>query len=432
MSVRQPGDGVVSVVNRPSDGAERSVANSLVVFSAAPTGPLAIRSRPAARPIHEPVAYSVPGRTPRTTRCISTGPSMVGVGRHRHVRSQRGRFTADRTGQRDHHGHGRRHPGHGAPDMCWPQHAAGHRSCRRSPTLVTRVRSWHGPARSAGRPPRTWASASPAMCCSANVNGEGWRDPVGQRPQPARPRVFAADSELPLRGPGTDGPANRAMWRRRPSFRIIVLSEASASIAFHGGMDQDHVAVVRRQGREVHPDRRRARRPTRSSVTSFAWVAATARSGARRRSTSTAACRDRQHLRVEAGRARARVHAAWTTIGRHTRQDRRARDHRPSAGRRRRVRRARPARRSGRRAPDLRSRRRPRRRPPTPTPTPTPSPSPTPAAPTPVANTVALADAPRRIESVASGHRAPPNPTPTPSRDTSMDRAFGRGASDAR
>jgi exopolysaccharide biosynthesis protein len=41
MSVREPGDGFVSVVNRPSDGAERSVPNSLLVFSSAPTGPLA-------------------------------------------------------------------------------------------------------------------------------------------------------------------------------------------------------------------------------------------------------------------------------------------------------------------------------------------------------------------------------------------------------
>ena len=42
MAVRLPGDPEVSVVNRPSDGYERRVANSLIVFSAAPTGPLAI------------------------------------------------------------------------------------------------------------------------------------------------------------------------------------------------------------------------------------------------------------------------------------------------------------------------------------------------------------------------------------------------------
>ena len=41
MAVRRPGDGTVSIVNRPSDGSERSVANSLMVFSSAPTGPLA-------------------------------------------------------------------------------------------------------------------------------------------------------------------------------------------------------------------------------------------------------------------------------------------------------------------------------------------------------------------------------------------------------
>jgi hypothetical protein len=42
MAVRLPGNPEVSVVNHPSDGYERAVANSLLVFSSAPTGPLAI------------------------------------------------------------------------------------------------------------------------------------------------------------------------------------------------------------------------------------------------------------------------------------------------------------------------------------------------------------------------------------------------------
>jgi len=42
MAVRLPGDPEVSVVNRPSDGYQRALANSLIVFSSAPTGPLAI------------------------------------------------------------------------------------------------------------------------------------------------------------------------------------------------------------------------------------------------------------------------------------------------------------------------------------------------------------------------------------------------------
>ena len=41
MAVRLPGDVEVSVVNRPSDGHERALANSLIVLSSAPTGPLA-------------------------------------------------------------------------------------------------------------------------------------------------------------------------------------------------------------------------------------------------------------------------------------------------------------------------------------------------------------------------------------------------------
>ncbi len=42
MAVRRPGDKVVTTVNRGSDGFERAVSNSLLVFSSAPTGPLAI------------------------------------------------------------------------------------------------------------------------------------------------------------------------------------------------------------------------------------------------------------------------------------------------------------------------------------------------------------------------------------------------------
>jgi len=42
MAVRLPGDPEVSLVNRPSGGRETAVANSLIVFSSAPTGPLAI------------------------------------------------------------------------------------------------------------------------------------------------------------------------------------------------------------------------------------------------------------------------------------------------------------------------------------------------------------------------------------------------------
>ena len=42
MAVRLPGDPEASLVNRPSGGREQGVANSLVVVSSAPTGPLAI------------------------------------------------------------------------------------------------------------------------------------------------------------------------------------------------------------------------------------------------------------------------------------------------------------------------------------------------------------------------------------------------------
>jgi hypothetical protein len=65
MSVRQPGDSFVSIVNRPSAGSEQPVSNSLLVFSAAPTGPLAILSvRPADQAIYpqSSITFGVAGQ----------------------------------------------------------------------------------------------------------------------------------------------------------------------------------------------------------------------------------------------------------------------------------------------------------------------------------------------------------------------------------
>ena len=40
MVIRRPGDTYASVINRPSDGIERQVPNSLVIYSGVKTGPL--------------------------------------------------------------------------------------------------------------------------------------------------------------------------------------------------------------------------------------------------------------------------------------------------------------------------------------------------------------------------------------------------------
>jgi Phosphodiester glycosidase len=65
MAVRLPGDDGVTVVNRGSDGFERAVSNSLVVFSTAPTGPLArLVVKPADAVVYagSAVSYTVRGQ----------------------------------------------------------------------------------------------------------------------------------------------------------------------------------------------------------------------------------------------------------------------------------------------------------------------------------------------------------------------------------
>ena len=120
MAVRQPGDLGVSIVNRPSDGSERVLPNALVVYSSAPTGPLAY-------------LYMTPGSAQMYTGGIrelhAEGPGR-GVQRHRRARRARrrgpsrapaapsmrtGGSPAGAPGTGFMHGDGQRRHGHVAP-----------------------------------------------------------------------------------------------------------------------------------------------------------------------------------------------------------------------------------------------------------------------------------------------------------------------------
>jgi len=74
---RIPGDVEATVINRPSDGRERAVANSLLVVSAIPSGPLAgvvVRPASAATVVGETVAFRARG-----VDAALNGVSMTGV-----------------------------------------------------------------------------------------------------------------------------------------------------------------------------------------------------------------------------------------------------------------------------------------------------------------------------------------------------------------
>ncbi len=79
MDVRLPGDTDVSLVNRPSGGSEVWVANSLIVFSSIPTGPLATLSVAPASPslwVGEAMGVTVKGQD-AAYNGIALGPGDV-------------------------------------------------------------------------------------------------------------------------------------------------------------------------------------------------------------------------------------------------------------------------------------------------------------------------------------------------------------------
>jgi len=100
--VRSPGDIEATVVNRPSDGRERAVANALLVVSSTPTGPLAgivVRPATATAVVGQSISYRAKGVDAALNAVSLTGApvawSMTGSGG---ILETTGRFRASEPG----------------------------------------------------------------------------------------------------------------------------------------------------------------------------------------------------------------------------------------------------------------------------------------------------------------------------------------------
>ena len=100
--VRRPGDIEATVVNRPSDGGERAVANALLVVSSTPTGPLAgivVRPATATAVVGQSISYQAKGVDAALNAVSTTGApvawSMTGSGG---ILETNGRFRASEPG----------------------------------------------------------------------------------------------------------------------------------------------------------------------------------------------------------------------------------------------------------------------------------------------------------------------------------------------
>ena len=170
MAVRLPGDQDVSVVNHPSAGQELAVANSLVVFSAVPTGPLAIVDVVPGTAVSwqggvtdfvakgQDAAYNGIALAPGDVTWTLDGPGAI---------SATGQYTAaapgDGDGRRDRAGH----PGHRHGHRELRHRPAGRAAGSPSPASATdrdrrveRARPQTGDAASARRPRRSPRSAA--------------------------------------------------------------------------------------------------------------------------------------------------------------------------------------------------------------------------------------------------------------------------------
>ena len=241
MAVRQPGDTLVSIVNRPSDGSERPVANSLIVFSAAPTGPLAT------------VTVSPNNQTVYTTRTVDF-----------HVFGQDAAFNP---------------VGFSASAVQWSVtgaqgtfDAAG-RFTATAPgtaTITATVNGISGSVRLNVRADTSPPSALPPLVqivtgttlgttvpvnvgwdagrdtglgvagyqLQQNINGKGWKvypsgSALNRHAAPDPGLVRNANYRFSVRA--ADGAGNLSGWASGPSFRTVVLSEASSSLRFSSG-----------------------------------------------------------------------------------------------------------------------------------------------------------------------------------------------------
>ncbi|HVA85392.1 MAG TPA: phosphodiester glycosidase family protein, partial [Candidatus Saccharimonadales bacterium] len=277
MSVRQPGDDVVSIVNRPSDGSERPVANSLLVFSAAPTGPLAMLAvRPTDQTIYtqSSVAYGVAGQDAADNPVAA--PAGVVTWSAQGLTGtfdSSGRFTATATGTGTITATSSGIQGSTrltvladtTPPVSGPPLLSLVRGDILGSTVPIQV-SW---------PAATDVGVGVASYeLQANVNGGGWKTVNSGTALNRYIRIAdARGANYRYADRARDGAGNVGSFATAPSVRVVVLSEASKSIVFKGGWTR--ITSPSYDGHAAMSTRTPGGSATYTFVgSSFAWVSA--------------------------------------------------------------------------------------------------------------------------------------------------------------
>jgi hypothetical protein len=277
MSVRQPGDGFVSVVNRPSGGSEQPVSNGLLVFSAAPTGPLAILSvLPADQVIYpqSSIAFGVAGQD-ATYNPVALVPGAVtwsaqglagtfdGTGRFTATAPGSGTITATTNGIQ-----GGTHLtvlADTTPPVAQPPLLSLVRGAILGSTVPVQV-SW---------PAATDVGVGVAGYeLQASVNGASSKS-VSSGPPLNRTITVnqARGSAYRYAVRARDAAGNVSGFATAPSIRVVVLSEASGAISFKGGWSRSTSPSY--DGRAAMSTRAPGASATYTFVgSSFAWISA--------------------------------------------------------------------------------------------------------------------------------------------------------------
>ena len=322
MAVREPGDTYVSVVNRPSDGFERSVANSLLVFSATPTGPLAsVTVTPGNQTIYNTrsLDFDVFGQDAAYNPvAFDAGAVAWSVSGATGTFDGNGRFTATSPGS--------------ATITATVNGISGTTRLRiladTTPpvALPPLVRLLPGSTLDAKVPVNiSWPAAKDVGLgvtdydLEQNVNAKGWKTlPSGSALNRNAQPLLSRNDNYRYSVRALDGAGNSSAWASSPSFRTVVLSEASSAISFHGGWTR--ITSPSYDGRAAKSSRTKGATVTYSFVGSaFAWISA--KSPVR---GSAQVYMDGKHIGTVStysttSTAREMVYTqSWSTIGRHT------------------------------------------------------------------------------------------------------------------
>jgi hypothetical protein len=277
MSLRQPGDGAVSIVNRPSGGSEQAVSNALLLFSAAPTGPLAILSlMPASQTIYatSSIAFGLAGQdaTYNPVALVSGAVTWSAQGLAGTFDST-GRFTATAPGSgtitaRTNGIQGSTHLtvlADTTPPVAQPPLLSLVRGAILGSTVPVQV-SW---------PAATDVGVGVAGYeLRASVNGGSWKTVSSGSPLTRTVTLKEArGANYRYADRARDAAGNVGGFATAPSVRVVVLSEASGAVSFNGGWSKS--ASPSYDGRVAMSTRAPGASATYTFVgSSFAWVSA--------------------------------------------------------------------------------------------------------------------------------------------------------------